>query len=136
MFALANTTTAVFESLPVDGILGMSFPILSSSNAPTFFDNLMTTGAVSAPQFGFYLQRASDVTAASSGSVGGGSLCLGCIDTSKFTGALSYNPVTTKAYWQITLAGIQVNGKAVPGTSVGAAIDTGTSCVLRATRRS
>ena len=76
-------------------------------------------------------------------------MCLGCIDSSKYTGAMcvfafdlfvfarslttglssNYVPVSSEGYWEVPMDGISVNGAVVPGTGVSAAIDTGTTCV-------
>lgn len=73
----------------------MGFSTIATSGAPTFFENLMTYGDISNPYFSFYLQRARDLTAASSGRIAGGQMCLGCIDSTKYTGAMcvSLSPV-------------------------------------------
>lgn len=129
VFALASSSVPIFEQLPSDGIIGLAFSTISSSNSPNFFENLMLANAVALPAVGFYLQRASDVTTARSGTIGGGEICFGCISTKFYTGPLTYFPVSSRGYWQIPLTGIALNGRTIPGTAVEAAVDTGTSLV-------
>ena len=62
--------------------MGLAFPSLSSYPATPYFNTLISQGVVSAGQFGFKL--------ASSGS----SLFLGGADSSLYTGAINWNPVT------------------------------------------
>lgn len=127
IFALADTTAKVIESLPSDGICGLAFSTIATSGAPTVFENAISAGLVSSPEFGFYLQRAKDLTSQSKGTIGGGELCFGCTDSSKYSGDISWNAVSAKAYWEIPSDGITINGNVVSGTSFAAAIDTGTS---------
>ena len=131
IFALANQTASIFESAPADGLMGMGFSTIAESRAPTFMENLIANKAVAANLFSFYLQRSADLTTASSGTVGGGGLCIGCIDSSKFTGSVTYTPVVVQGYWEVAMQGLYVNGTLMAGTSTRAAIDTGTSLVCK-----
>ncbi|GAA5964122.1 hypothetical protein JCM8115_005350 [Rhodotorula mucilaginosa] len=127
IFALADTTATVITNLPSDGICGLAFSTIATSGAPTVFENAISAGLISKPEFGFYLQRAKDLTSESSGTVGGGQLCFGCTDNTKYTGSLNWIPVSARAYWEIPSDGITINNNVVDGTSFAAAIDTGTS---------
>jgi hypothetical protein len=90
IFALADQTAAVIEALPCDGLMGLGFSTIATSGAPTPFENLISQGQLGAGQqmVGVYLQRASDLTSKSSGTIGGGELCVGCINSGKYTGEL------------------------------------------------
>lgn len=77
--------------------------------------------------FAFYLQRAYDLTSKSSGTIGGGEMTVGAIDSSRFTGDITYTPVTLEGYWEVETQGLAINGNIVSGTDHLAAIDTGTS---------
>ena len=46
VFALASSSVPIFEQLPSDGIIGLAFSTISSSNSPNFFENLMLANAV------------------------------------------------------------------------------------------
>ncbi|GAA6032595.1 hypothetical protein JCM8097_004833 [Rhodosporidiobolus ruineniae] len=129
IFALADESAAVVDALPSDGICGMAFSTIATSGAPTFFENLITAGSVSNQVFSFYMQRAKDLTSKTKGTIAGGEMCIGCIDSSKYTGSLSYNPVVSKSYWSVASDGINVDGTVVAGTSMTAAIDTGTTLI-------
>ncbi|KAK4704038.1 hypothetical protein P7C70_g2176, partial [Phenoliferia sp. Uapishka_3] len=130
IFALANQSAPSLEALPSDGILGLGFSTIATSGAPTWFENAITEGLVTSPYFSFYLQRARDLGDSSgTGTVGGGELCVGCTDSSKYTGSITYTSVSTKGYWQVPMDGVAVNGVLVSGTSVSAAIDTGTTLI-------
>ncbi|GAA6060783.1 hypothetical protein JCM10212_005432 [Sporobolomyces blumeae] len=129
IFALASTLAPVIESLPSDGIMGMAFSTIASSGAPTPFENMISNSLVSQPYFGVYFQRARDLTSQSRGTIGGGELCVGCYDSGKFSGTLNWVPVTSQGYWSVKSDGIAVDGQVVSGTSMTAAIDTGTSLI-------
>ncbi|GAA94639.1 uncharacterized protein L969DRAFT_49188 [Mixia osmundae IAM 14324] len=131
VWALANTTASIFEKTPADGIMGMGFSTIAQSGAPTYFENLMSQNVVSEPYFAFFLGRASDVSSSAatrSGTVNNvGELCLGCTDSSRYTGSFTYAPVQIKGYWEVLCDGIAVNGNLVSDTRAAAAIDTGTT---------
>ena len=128
VFAVANSTADIFEQTPADGLMGMAFSTIAEDKAPTFVENLITQNQLSANLFSVYLQRAYDIVPNSAGGyLTGGELCLGCIDSSKYTGAIGYAPVTFEAFWEVQLQGMAINGTVVAGTSALAAIDTGTS---------
>ena len=74
VFALANQTSTVFENSPADGIMGFGFETISNSESPTFFESLVKADALASNVFAFYLQRAYDLTSATSGTIGGGGM--------------------------------------------------------------
>jgi hypothetical protein len=129
IFALANTIASVLANLPSDGIMGWGFSAIATDGAPTFFENLISAGTVAHPYFSVYLERAKDSTTASSGQIAGGELCVGCIDSSKYTGNLNYVSVSQQGYWEVPMDGLVYNGNGVSGTNTQAAIDTGTTLV-------
>ncbi|KAI5116280.1 hypothetical protein M0805_009931 [Coniferiporia weirii] len=109
-----------FESseFPPDGLLGMAFQSISDYNSPPVFQSLVSQGKTSASEFGF--------TLLSSGS----ELYLGGIDSSKFSGSLTYTDVTQAGYWQIELGGASVGSKSAFSSSVDAIVDTGTTLLI------
>jgi len=126
-FALANETSSIFATSGSDGIMGMGFQSIASSGAPTWFENLAKSGSLASNVFAFYLQRAYDLTQESSGTIGGGEMMVGAIDSSRYTGEITYTPVTLEGYWEVNTQGLAIDGSVVSGTSSPAAIDTGTS---------
>lgn len=110
--------------------MGMAFSTISSSGQPTFFENLISTNAIVNHYFSFYLQRSSDlVPGGGTGNIGGGELCIGCIDSSKLVGAVTYVPVSSQSYWSIPMGGVEINGNTIANTGSIAAIDTGTTLI-------
>ncbi|KAG9000327.1 hypothetical protein FRB94_011957 [Tulasnella sp. JGI-2019a] len=117
--------TGSFTSGPTDGLLGLGFPANAETGATPWFINAATKGLLASNVFSFYLAR---------NGASGSELCFGCTDSAKFTGAITYYPLSTAAtsgtqyYWNIVSAGFTYNS----GTSSGAfsaVIDSGTTLV-------
>jgi cathepsin D len=107
-----------------DGLLGMGYEEISVNGMPTVFGNLVDQKVVTQPVFAFWLNRDE------SGGNEGGELDIGGIDSAKYTGDISYQPVTKKGYWQFKMDSVSVSGSNV-GCSSGcpAIADTGTSLI-------
>ncbi|CAJ2512565.1 Uu.00g055800.m01.CDS01 [Anthostomella pinea] len=119
--------TAVSQSFVSDaannGLVGLAFSQLNTVQPQpqkTFFDNVMSS--LAEPLF------TADLRAAAQGAYE-----FGTVDTSKFTGAMTWVPVnTTDGFWQFTSDSFAVNGgKAQTSTAGAQAIaDTGTTLLL------
>lgn len=59
----------------------------------------------------------------------GGEYLFGAIDSTKYTGSLTYVPVTQKGYWQVLIQDAAFNGQSLGQTSQGI-VDTGTTLVI------
>lgn len=115
--ASTYSTGFALDEFPPDGLLGMGFEQISVFGANPVFQTLVAQGKTSASEFG--------VTLGTSGS----ELFLGGTDTSKFTGSLTFTPVTEVGFWEINSGGVSVAGKSVvtPQDSI---VDTGTTLLL------
>ncbi|KAH8118711.1 acid protease [Phellopilus nigrolimitatus] len=115
----ATTFSSNFESsnFAPDGLLGMAFQSISTYDSPSVFQSLIAQGKTTSPEFGF--------TLLSSGS----ELYLGGVDTSKFSGDLTYTDVTQVGYWQIELSGASVGSATAFSSGVAAIVDSGTTVV-------
>ncbi|RIB04112.1 aspartic peptidase domain-containing protein, partial [Gigaspora rosea] len=116
-----------FAEQEFDGIFGMGFDDLSEIQTPTPFSNMVKQKAVKNPYFGIYLQR-------SNGTGHTGTLTLGDIDTTKFTGNLNYNNVSTTdvgeyLYWILDVDDISINGNKLNFKNRKALFDTGNNLV-------
>ncbi|KAJ1302426.1 hypothetical protein OPQ81_002744 [Rhizoctonia solani] len=114
-FSAVISESDVFSQDPSDGIMGLAFSSISQIGAPTFIENLYSQGKISAPTFSFRL--------ASSGS----ELFLGGVDNGKYTGDVTWAPVTNKTYW-VTQGASNVN-KAT-GYEGPMIIDSGTTLII------
>ncbi|KIO21011.1 hypothetical protein M407DRAFT_29335 [Tulasnella calospora MUT 4182] len=113
------------SGLPSAGIMGMGFPSNAETRATPFFWNLAHGRALVSNIFSFYLSR--DVET-------GSELCFGCVDSTKFTGDLSWYPLDasmsngTNYWWNIVSDGLSVGGSQ-PSGRLEAIIDSGTSLI-------
>jgi len=112
-----------FIAARFDGLFGMGYQEISVDGVVPPFYNMVSQKLVDSPVFSFWLNRnATDPD--------GGELLLGGIDKSKYTGDISYVPVTVKGYWQFKMDSIEINGEKVFCTSgCNAIADTGTSLI-------
>ena len=88
------------------------------------FNTLIEQGAISTPQFSFYLS-------ATDGSQG--ELTLGGYDQSRFSGELTWVPLTSETYWETHLDALQLGGKQVTNATK-VVLDTGTSILAGPTK--
>ncbi|XP_041637271.1 nothepsin [Cheilinus undulatus] len=115
---------AAFVMAKFDGVLGLGYPSLAEILGNPVFDNLMAQKAVEEPIFSFYLSRRT------SESDPVGELLLGGTDEMYYTGPINWLPVTAKAYWQIKMDSIAVQGmSSFCPQSCQAIVDTGTSLI-------
>ncbi|KAG0244660.1 hypothetical protein BGW41_006899 [Actinomortierella wolfii] len=123
-FGLAKMESKEFVTSAEDGMFGLGFnSIQSVDNVQTFMDNAIAAGVLAQPVFSVFLP-AERVN----GGVGGEYL-FGGINTTHYTGDLTYVPVTMKGYWQVAVDDVAVDGNQL-GTSAQGIIDTGTTLVL------
>lgn len=107
-------------------LLGLGFPGNAVSQQTPFFNNLAEQGKLASNLFSFFMTR---------NDAQGSELCLGCMDTTKFTGELSFFPLDPTAtnnvqlFWNIASDGATVNG-GTPTGSLATVIDSGTSLIF------
>jgi saccharopepsin len=77
---------------------------------------MINQGLVDEPVFSFRLGSSED---------DGGEAIFGGIDTSAYTGHISYVPVRRKAYWEVELEKVAFGYDELELEDIGAAIDTG-----------
>ncbi|KZV64006.1 Asp-domain-containing protein [Peniophora sp. CONT] len=118
-FGAVSDESGDFSENPNDGLIGMAFGTIAESHAPTFFENLINRHAVRSPLFGIHLER---------GRVVGSEMCLGCIDSNKMLGPITWIPVESQTYWSVSLDAVTAGGNTVRANCV-AAIDTGTTLI-------
>lgn len=116
-FALVSTVFNGYSSGKFDGLLGLGYEILSVNQATTPLDNMYNEGLISDKVFAFKLGNSDGED---------GELLFGGIDSSLYTGDITYVPVVEQAYWEISLDGVSVDGTTY-GSSTKAIVDSGTS---------
>ncbi|WWC64845.1 uncharacterized protein I303_107459 [Kwoniella dejecticola CBS 10117] len=121
-FGAVSDESSDFQGNPNSGVMGMAFSSISSSGKSTYFENLINNKAVNAPLFGFHLTRRQ---------AQGSQLCIGCYDSSKFQGGISWVPVISQTYWSVSMTSFSTNGgrsNALSQSLIGA-VDTGTTLI-------
>ncbi|KAL0947617.1 hypothetical protein HGRIS_013706 [Hohenbuehelia grisea] len=102
-----------------DGLMGLGFSAISQFRAPNPIQALADQGSLPDAVFAFKL------TADGPGS----ELTIGGLNQELFKGDIAFAPVTQKAFWQVDMDGVNVDGQPALGkTSV--IVDSGTSLVM------
>ncbi|KAM3872252.1 pepsin A-like [Diretmus argenteus] len=122
VFGMSQTEAPFMDYMQWDGVLGLAFQSLAADNVVPVFDNMVKQNAVSQPFFSVYL----------SGNVEKGSeVIFGGVDSSHYTGQVTWIPLTSETYWQIKMDSVIVNGQTVACSGgCQAIIDTGTSLIV------
>jgi hypothetical protein len=103
--ALVDDMSTSLISAPMSGIFGFGFQSLAVSGATPWWQSLASSSAWSQPLFGVYLARYRDVPGAASTEAQGGKLTLGYLDSSLYSGDITYVSVTEQRYWNVPIAG-------------------------------
>ncbi|KAG0057320.1 hypothetical protein BGZ83_011563 [Gryganskiella cystojenkinii] len=121
---LATKESSQFGSSPEDGLFGLGWDTIESvSGVKTFLDNAIAGGLLAQPVVSAFLPSERLFNGQ------GGAYLFGGIDSTKYTGSLTYVPVTKKGYWQILISDASFNGASLGQTSQGI-VDTGTTLVI------
>ncbi|KAF9283781.1 hypothetical protein BGZ88_010297 [Linnemannia elongata] len=121
---LATAESAQFGSSPDDGLFGLGFNTLESvRGVKTFLDNAIAADLLAQPVVSVFLPSERLFNGK------GGEYLFGGIDSSKFTGSLTYVPVTRKGYWQVAIEDTLYSGQSL-GQGAEGIIDTGTTLVI------
>ncbi|THU91893.1 aspartic protease [Dendrothele bispora CBS 962.96] len=116
-FAAVHNLSRNFDSDPIDGIMGLAFPSLSSIGHDPFFTTANSQGAVQSNQFSFYLADQNS------------ELYLGGTNSDHYTGDFENHDVAKgKGYWSLDDATVSANGEQVT-TGAKTIIDSGTTIV-------
>ncbi|XP_034151843.1 pepsin A isoform X1 [Esox lucius] len=121
IFGASQTEATFMTNMDADGILGLAFPDISSSGATPVFDNMITQGLVNQSLFSIYL----------SGSSGNSVVSFGGIESNYYTGQITWVPLSSESYWQVSMASVTMNSKVAACTGgCQAIVDTGTSLIV------
>ncbi|KAH7335273.1 acid protease [Rhizoctonia solani] len=129
-FALADQVSSGLLSNPISGLLGLGWSSIASSGAVPFWETLAKNNQLTEPVMSFFLTRFINATGARTQEPGG-EFMLGGTNTNLYTGDIDYVniPSGRESYWLIPLTSVGVNGANILGSTVNAAIDTGTTLV-------
>ncbi|KAG8874317.1 hypothetical protein FRB97_005985 [Tulasnella sp. 331] len=124
-FGAVTNETGGFGNGPNAGLLGLGFPANAESGATPFFVGLVNANLLQSNIFSVFQAR---------GGASGSSLCIGCIDSTLYTGDINYYPLDSSAtrgqqlYWNTPSDGFNYNGGRSSG-AFSAVIDTGTTLI-------
>lgn len=120
----ATSISSEFVSDESDGLVGLAFPSINTCSptlCPTFFQN--AKAQLASPVFTADLKK---------GAVG--SYEFGFIDSTKYTGAITYTSVNTaNGFWEFTSSGYAVGSAAFTTSSADSIMDTGTTLLYAPT---
>ncbi|XP_068143641.1 lysosomal aspartic protease-like [Drosophila tropicalis] len=111
-----------FVNAPFAGIWGLAFKSIAQGGVTPPLDNMISQGLLDEPVISFYLKRNGK-------AVQGGELIFGGIDSSLYTGSLTYVPVSVADYWQFEVTALKTQGVAI-AKNFQAIADSGTSLIV------
>jgi len=117
IFGAATKYSSSFQTGPMDGLMGLGYPSLSSFKVTPFFSSLAAQKTLAQNTFSFYLAE------------NGSELSLGAPDQSKYTGDVNWNTLSQAAYWQIPLSSVNV-GNTAAVSNMQSIIDSGTTLIV------
>ncbi|GAA5918358.1 hypothetical protein JCM1841_002187 [Sporobolomyces salmonicolor] len=127
-FAACNTLDNIVDGT-ISGILGLGWSTIASSGATPLVQALAQANKLPEEVFGFAFETHT-FTTASSPTAPGGTLTIGGVDTSLYSGSINWvNIVQPAGYWAIPLGGVSVGGTELGITSDQTVIDTGTTLI-------
>ncbi|EGC35401.1 preprocathepsin D [Dictyostelium purpureum] len=125
LFAEATAEPGIaFDFAKFDGILGLAFQSISVNDIPPVFYNMIDQGLVGQNLFSFWLSKTPGSN--------GGELSFGSIDSSKYTGPITYVPLTNTTYWEFKMDDFAIGGQSAGfcgSQGCPAIADSGTSLI-------
>nr|ABX89618.1 pepsinogen [Sparus aurata] len=122
VFGISQSEAAFMASMAADGILGLAFQSIASDNVVPVFYNMVQQGLVSQPMFSVYLSGNSEQ---------GSEVVFGGTDSNHYTGQITWIPLSSATYYQISMDSVTINGQTVACSGgCQAIIDTGTSLIV------
>ena len=106
-----------------DGILGLGFQSSAVAGVKPVFNEMIDQKVITEPVFSVYLQKGGNETS-------GGEIAFGGIDVTKYTGEITYVPVSGERYWQFTLDGLTFDDEETCEDGCKAVADTGRSSII------
>ncbi|KAG8162054.1 hypothetical protein KVR01_007819 [Diaporthe batatas] len=102
-----------------DGILGMGYDTISVNKIVPPFYQMIDQKLIDDAVFAFYLSKDGE----------GSEVVFGGSDKDHYTGKITNIPIRRKAYWEVDLDAITVDGESAQYDDAGIILDTGTSLI-------
>ena len=106
-----------------DGILGLGMPSSSVAGVKPIFNEMIDQKVITEPVFSLYLHKGGNETS-------GGEITFGGIDNTRYTGELTYVPVSGEASWQFTVNGFMFGDEEACEDGCEAVADTGKQVII------
>jgi hypothetical protein len=109
-----------FSLVPFDGILGLALPQMSEGDSFNLVDCMIKQKVLKENLFSVFFGANDDEPS---------EISFGEYKQERYTGEITWAPVTTAGYWQVAMSDIYLNGtkQKLCGKSCQVAVDTGTS---------
>ncbi|GAA5827279.1 hypothetical protein JCM11251_001203 [Rhodosporidiobolus azoricus] len=128
IFAACSTLDNIVDG-EISGILGLGWTSLAASKAVPLVESLAHNGTLPEQVFGFAFETHT-FTTASANTAPGGTLTIGGVDTTAFSGEINWiNIAEPHTYWSIPLEGMTVGGRDLGISDNSVVIDTGTTLI-------
>ncbi|GAA6043251.1 hypothetical protein JCM8097_008487 [Rhodosporidiobolus ruineniae] len=127
IFAACSTLNNIVDGT-ISGILGLAFQEIASSQAVPLVESLANNGTLPEQVFGFAFET-HVFTTASATTAPGGTLTIGGVDTSAYSGSINWVNLASKGYWSIPLDAVTVGGTDIGLSFDQVVIDTGTTLI-------
>uniref|UniRef100_A0AAY4BSL7 pepsin A n=1 Tax=Denticeps clupeoides TaxID=299321 RepID=A0AAY4BSL7_9TELE len=122
VFGLSQTEAQFMYYMQADGILGLAYASEAVDGVLPVFNNMVQQSLVPNSYFSVYLSRNSE---------SGNEVIFGGYDPSHINSQLNWIPVSSQAYWQISMDSITINGNVVAcNGGCQAIVDTGTALIV------
>ncbi|VDO39954.1 unnamed protein product, partial [Onchocerca flexuosa] len=124
IFGVAKRISYVFGDIPIDGIMGLGWPAISSFHATTTMQNILDV--MDEPIMTVYMTRQMEpITEV----VYGGQITFGAFDRENCDNWIDWVQLTSQSFWQFTITGLQVSSFMSNNWLQGIS-DTGTSFLV------
>ncbi|CAG8623406.1 15065_t:CDS:2, partial [Acaulospora morrowiae] len=127
-FAMITSMSYQFVVDVVDGVMGLGYDSLSMiSGTATPLTNMVNQGLIPHAIFSLQLRPARIQSSY------GGEYVFGGVDSTLFTGPITYTSVTRQLYWQIAIDSVELNGLIVGGSKQQVIVDSGSALMILGT---
>ena len=116
-----------FAFAKFDGILGLGFLSTAATGVKPIFNEMIDQKVITETVFSIYLQKDGNEES-------GGEITFGGIDDTKYTGELTYVPVTQEGYWQFKMDKFTLDDRDICNNGCEALANTGTSFIVGPTQ--
>ncbi|KAM0753939.1 acid protease [Meredithblackwellia eburnea MCA 4105] len=129
IFVAASSNDHLTTNPSPTALIGLAWQALAETKAVPFVQALWQNGLLAQPLFAFNI--GNDKTTSDTGLISGGTLTLGGVDSSVYSGDIHYTALSADqtGFWNIPLSDMAVNGTSLQVTDGAVTIDSGTNSI-------